>query len=40
MDAVDTGFIPVKRKARAIVDDVDYSTDLNADAVDKSDGEN
>ena len=40
MDAVDTGFIPVKRKARAVVDDVDNSTDLNFDADDKSDSEN
>ncbi|AEP30071.1 DEAD/DEAH box helicase [Brumicola nitratireducens] len=31
MDAVDTGFIPVKRKARVVVDDEDNSTDLNFD---------
>lgn len=39
MDAVDTGFIPVKRKARVVVDDVDNSTDLNFDTDDKGDAE-
>jgi superfamily II DNA/RNA helicase len=29
MDAVDTGFIPVKRKPRAVVDDIDNTDDFN-----------
>lgn len=39
MDAVDTGFIPVKRKARGVVEDVDNSSDLNFDTDDKDDAE-
>jgi superfamily II DNA/RNA helicase len=39
MDAVDTGFIPVKRKPRVVVDDIDNTDDFNFNDDPPDDGE-